>query len=261
MPRLRFRDEWFDEVDATRFYESEFEAVILQNPDLLCPGAFLVPFKERIQDSSLNVHCADLALIDRDYRFWWVIEVELTSHSLYSHVLPQVSTFLDGYYGTQHARALLKTQHELEEIRLHDMLRGEQPRVVVIADRFLDDWRSELRHVGAYYAVLNVFRSPENADIIYFDGILPAIAAQHISRAVPVNGIPRMLRLLSPGGIPGSDRSRLKVFFEGRPTTWMRVETNKQCFITPHEPLNLAKRRSYVLETDGDRLILREEGS
>lgn len=261
MPRLRYRDQWFDEVDATRFYETELEAVILQNPGLLQVGAHLVPFKERVSDSRFNVHCPDLALIDPEYRFWWVIEVELTSHSLHNHVLPQVRTFSDGCYGPEHARALRRQNNNLDEIRLSEMLRGSPPQIVVIADRYLDEWHAELRQIGVHYAIFNVFRSAESADIMFFDGSLPSLKTEHISRAVPVNGIPRMLRLLSPGGIPGSDRSRLTVFFEGRLTVWMRVDIKNRCFITPHEPLSLRRGKSYILENDEDRLVLREEGA
>jgi hypothetical protein len=34
----------------------------------------------------------DLALIDRDYRAWWVVEVELAHHSLHHHVLPETTS-------------------------------------------------------------------------------------------------------------------------------------------------------------------------
>lgn len=259
MARLRYRNSWFEEVDSTTFYETEFEAVILQNADLLVPGAHLLSFKQAISDEALNSNCPDLALIDPQYRFWWVIEVELTSHGLFNHVLPQVMTFVEGRYGREHVRALLRQNPALDERRLTDMLRGDAPEVVVIANRFLDQWQRELHRIGVHYAVFNLFRSAENIDIMYFDGSLPSLSSQHLSRAVPV-GVPRMLRLLSPAAVPGANGTKLRISFRGRPTIWTRVDTENLSFMTSHEPLDVIRGRSYVLESDGERLVLREEG-
>jgi len=258
MARLRYRDSWFDEVDATAFYENEFESIILQNASLLAPGAHLVPFKEVVSDSYAS-NCPDLALIDEEYRYWWVIEVELTSHSLSSHVLPQVRTFVEGRYGEDHVRALLRHAPFLDERRLRDMMRGESPEIVVIANRFVDAWHRELRKVGVHFAVFNLFRSAENADIMYFDGNLPSFDRRHISRAVPI-GIPRSLRLLSPAAVPGENGATLRVIYRGQPTRWRRVDTENITFVTCCDPLDIGRARSYLLESDGERLVLREEG-
>src|SRR5689334_16688900 len=43
-----------------------------------------------------NVSRPDLALVAKDLSHWFVIEVELISHSLEGHVLPQVRTFRYG---------------------------------------------------------------------------------------------------------------------------------------------------------------------
>jgi hypothetical protein len=257
MARLRYRDSWFDEVDATTFYETELEAVILQNSEMLLPGGHLIPFKPLISDYTQTSNCPDLALIDSNYRFWWVIEVELTSHSLYGHVLPQVRTFVEGRYNHDHVRAMLRQQPSLDERRLTEMMRGDSPEVVVIANRFLDEWHRELRKIGVHYAVLNLFRSPENVDIVYFDGSLPSLSPQHMSRAVPI-GIPRTLRLLSPAAVPGSNGTPLRIFFHGRSTRWTRTDTENITFMTACDPLDIGRARYYVLETDGERMILRE---
>ena len=104
------------------FFESEFEAVILQNVHLLCPNAILVPFKQTVFVSEYESKRPDLALIDLDYRFWWVIEVELASHSLSGHVVPQTRVLLEGRYGTEHIDALLRQKPSLDRDRLegHD---------------------------------------------------------------------------------------------------------------------------------------------
>ena len=80
-------------------------------------------------------HRRDLALIDPQYRYWWVIEVELIGHSLQGHVIPQVRTFVEGRYDKTHAAALAKRSKKLDPQKLAAMMLGEAPNVVVISNR------------------------------------------------------------------------------------------------------------------------------
>jgi hypothetical protein len=43
-----------------------------------------------------RTHKPDLALVAKDFSHWFIIEVELISHSLDLHVLPQIRTFSYG---------------------------------------------------------------------------------------------------------------------------------------------------------------------
>ena len=91
MPRLYHNGEWFDELSPTALAEAEFEDLLIQNAQILRANTVIVPFKKTVYSAEQSAR-ADLAIISTDYRHWIVVEVEMSRHSLYSHVIPQVRT-------------------------------------------------------------------------------------------------------------------------------------------------------------------------
>src|SRR5262245_49111788 len=76
-------------IDATGMSEAAFEndvaqALMCYEPDFVC-----VPFRGTFRFERESYR-SDLALLARDASHWFVVEVELTSHSLNGHVVPQV---------------------------------------------------------------------------------------------------------------------------------------------------------------------------
>lgn len=249
MARVRFDDQWFDEIDAKTFYETGFEAVILQNAHLLRPNAFLMPLKVAVEASGDRRAIPDLALIDAEYRFWWIIEVELSHHSLKGHVLPQVGTFIDGDYNWRHVDALV-ADARLDGDRLEAMLKGDPPKVVVISNDYDPAWKRELGPLGVAYAVFRIFRSSGRRDVVYFDGNLPNYATEQVTRLSPTL-IPRHLRIASPGALPASVEP-LTLLFEGKQTIWKRVETKTDCYLAPTSNNPLTKDGGYLITRDDE---------
>jgi hypothetical protein len=89
MARILKDGEWYEPVAPTAVYEAEYQAIIVAQARHLFPDYAVVKF-DTIVESERGNGKADLALIDRRYRFWWVVEIELSTHSLGGHVLPQV---------------------------------------------------------------------------------------------------------------------------------------------------------------------------
>ena len=85
MPRLLFGHEWFDSISSGSYWEAEYENIINNYSEVLLPGYFFVAFKTLIQ-SEFDARKPDYALIDHQYREWWVVEFELAHHPL-KHVL------------------------------------------------------------------------------------------------------------------------------------------------------------------------------
>jgi hypothetical protein len=260
MARLRHKDEWFIEIDPLAFFETEFEGVILQNVHLLHPDAILLPFKQTVFSSEYESKKPDLALIDRDYRFWWVIEVELASHSLSSHVIPQTRVLVDGRYGDEHISALLRASPELDRDRLESMMRGEPPRVVVISNRYDPRWDRELAAIGVAYSVFNVFRSTLNNDIFLFDGSLPQEAGHHVSIITPAKGIPRFFRVHSPGALPVQPGEIVGMLVDDRQTTWRRIDIKNECYLAIEGRATISADRPYVIERHESGMLVLKEG-
>ena len=261
MARLRHKDEWFIEIDPQAFFETEFEAVILQNVHLLCADATLVPFKQTVFSSEFESKKPDLALIDNQYRFWWVIEVELAHHSLISHVIPQTRVLVDGRYGDDHVNALLQAEKNLDRARLEAMMRGEPPRVVVISNRFDVRWERELNTIGVSYTVFNLFRSTLNNEIFLFDGRLPEQVGHQLTILTPAKGLPRFFRVHSPGALPVAAGNSLDLLVDGRQTTWRRIDIRDQCYLAAEGRITISADSPYVIERRDDGLLAVRKGS
>lgn len=260
MARLRHKDEWFIEIDPQAFFETEFEAVILQNVHLLCADATLVPFKQTVFSSEYESKRPDLALIDNAYRFWWVIEVELATHSLASHVIPQTRVLMDGRYGDEHIEALLRSNPSLDRDRLEAMMRGEPPRVVVISNKYDAQWARDLSSIGVSYSVFNVFRSTLNNDIFLFDGLLPEENGDQLTVLTPAKGIPRFFRVHSPGALPIGTGEAMQMLLNGRQTIWRRVDIKNQCYLAVEGRVNISTDRPYIVDRQDDGTLTIREG-
>lgn len=121
-------------------YESEYEQSILRYSVDLFPGYVCVPFKATVQSDIGNVQ-ADLVLVDRDYRGWTIVEVELEHHPLMGHVEPQMRKLINGRYTDAHASAIALASEDLDEERVRRLVANVPPEFLVIAPVEAPDWR------------------------------------------------------------------------------------------------------------------------
>lgn len=87
MARLLVDGHWFDPVQADSIYESDLEDLIIARAPILYPNYWVIKYK-RIISSEYGTAIPDLAFIERNYRGWFLCEVELGSHDLFGHVIP-----------------------------------------------------------------------------------------------------------------------------------------------------------------------------
>lgn len=100
MARVYSNKTWFDSVRSESWVEVEYERVVLANASILFPQWEAVPFKANVVGDDGTVKQPDIALIDRNYRRWCVVEVELSHHHFVNHVAPQVEAFRTAIIGT-----------------------------------------------------------------------------------------------------------------------------------------------------------------
>ena len=132
MARLLQSGTWFDLLPPGAMSESDFENILCQNPHLLAENCFLRPFKMTVRGAERDGR-PDLVLVDHEYRFWWVIEVERGDHDLIRHVLPQIQCFRTASYGSEVAEYLIKKNPDLDQARLYDLMLGDPPEVAVVS--------------------------------------------------------------------------------------------------------------------------------
>ena len=250
MARLLHHGEWFEALSSYAMLEGEYERLILDRADRLFPDLLAVSFKKPLEYRG-DVRTPDLALIDREYRTWWVVEVELSHHSLWGEVVPQIDVFANAVYGPSEADYLASRHYDLDRRRLYEMMKGAAPSVLVIVDAIPHDWREVLGGLGARLTILEVFRSDRDQYILRLNGDYPATLGPILStcRFDPV--VPRALILESPAGIYSDDNGEVVIEYDGQATWWRRFELVDGVWLTqlrgspiprPQGPLEIRRR-------------------
>jgi hypothetical protein len=256
MAKILVRDDWYEQVAPTAMYEGEFETIFLQNAGHVFPEFHVVPFKVLV-DSAYGSAKPDLALVDRSYRNWWVVEVELSHHSLTGHVLPQIQVFATGQYSEQHAAHIARQSAELNPSLITDMLKGQPPNVLVVVNAPRPDWAPVLKRFGALVTVFEVFRSGHGRQVFRLNGEQPLIPSEMISFCEFDRLLPKFLRVLSPASLPASDGDILQILYQEQVTLWKRVDASDAVWLVPLGPNPLTPGGPYqiILAESGDLSI------
>lgn len=133
----------FELWDPDAALETEFELVVAKALMCIYPGYHCFPFGGtfRLED---NVSRPDIALVAKDLSHWFVIEVELVSHSLEGHVLPQIRTFRFGE-PQRDCISVLTTALSMDSSQIQTFLMTVPRTVAVIANKRHRDWEISLR--------------------------------------------------------------------------------------------------------------------
>ena len=257
--RLLLDEDWFDAVSSTGQYEHDFESIITSRARLLFPGYHVISFKAPVESDHAR-RVPDLALIDHGYRAWWVVEVEMAHHSLYGHVLPQVEVFVNGSYSDDHVAHMVSQSSALDAKALRDMLKGAQPRVLLVVNKSVPEWVDPIHRVGGLLSVVEVFRSGSNRHIFRVNGDFPVVQASDVATTCRLDPtIPLLLQIDSPVGLGVPTGARLSIRFRDGLTDWTRIDIASQVWLSPlgRNPLSLGVDYQIIAEERG-RLSFRE---
>jgi hypothetical protein len=171
----------FELWDPDAALETEFELIVARALICIYPNYHCFPFGGtfKLED---NVSRPDIALVAKDLSHWFVIEVELVSHSLYGHVLPQIRTFRYGDPQPDCISVLTKALGALDVGRgqIQTFLRTVPRTVAVIANKRHRDWEIALRSLQVQLLSVSAFNSPGGTQAVEVDGKLIAQQA-HIA--------------------------------------------------------------------------------
>lgn len=261
MARLRYREEWFQQLSLGALPETHFEDLLIQNSDMFRTDAWMVRFKRTIYANEVGAK-PDLAIIDHDYREWFVVEVEMRRHPLYEHVLPQVRTLRDGYYGIEEAEYLVGNLPVLDPSRTADLLRGVSPKVVVIADRADQWWADVLAGADIEFISMEIFKSDFNRYIFSLDGGLPKRANDLLSYCTYNSMLPRQLLIESPASLGIPDGEKIMINCDSQIIEWSRMDTKDSCYLRTRGPVRLqAGARYALLRGDDGASVLKVVGA
>jgi hypothetical protein len=254
--RLLLRGEYYDSVSPGALFEDDYERLLLANGKALYPSWHLGKFK-CVVESEYGRAKADLALVDKRYRNWWVVEVERAIHPL-SHVEPQVRSLAAGRYDHRHASVIKDGLPNLDLDSLREMVLGQQPRVLVLVNAPCPDWSAPLHQLGAKLGIIEIFRSPRNIDVLRVNGEHPDEIGNTLSLCRVDLLMPRSLIVSSPAALPIRSGGRVEIVFEGGVSEWKRVDSAACVWLMPvrRSPLPPDVEQYHLHEDDTGRLFL-----
>ena len=246
-------DEWYEELASGTMYETDYQELLRQQAPKLYPDYVVVRFDCIVtSDSTADSACPDLALVERGYRDWWVVEVELSCHSLRAHVEPQVRTLATGRYGPDEAAKLACGDSRLAAHLLEDMVKGTQPRVLVVVDKPVPMWHDVLKPWDARVAIFEVFRSDANKYLFRLNGDQPGGTEQVVSLCSLDPRLPSLMRIASPASLGCRAGEAIQIWHEGGTTEWARVDAADTVWLSPVSTHALRPGHEYAIVRHGD---------
>jgi hypothetical protein len=155
--------------------ETEFELVVARALACVYPSYTCVMFAGGFRYDD-RIFRPDMALIAKDFSHWFIIEVELVTHSFENHVLPQVRSFQYGEPQPDCIASLARSK--LIDARQAETLISFVPRTVaVIANKWNSDWQLGLNALQVQLLAISVFRSTSGDEAVELNGRLEGFAA------------------------------------------------------------------------------------
>jgi hypothetical protein len=169
----------------------------------------------------------DLALVAKDRSHWFVIEVELVSHSLERHVLPQVRAFRYGEPEPDCITALAR-ELKIDPGAAATLVRYVPRSVAVIANKRIVQWEYSLQALSAQLLTVAKFTTAKGEQAIELAGALEVVSRSRgfgkysaTDRSIQ---FPRASGLRA-GKVQLSD-------LNGNPALWTAQETTESIWLT-----------------------------
>jgi hypothetical protein len=246
MARVLHEGLWYDALTSSALYEKEFERIVMQHSTLLFPEFRPSVYKATVYSDTSSAR-PDYALIEQQYREWWIVELELANHPFEGHVLPQVSTLVEARYGAEQAAYLAARNPGLDENRVRDLMKGQTPRVLVVVNEPRPQWVSALNAIRAELAVFEIFRSVEGKHLYRFNGYTPRGPGNVVSRCRLDRALPWALRVDSPSALGFRRNESIEILFGETLSEWERMDSADMVWLVPKARVKLEKQTVYAL--------------
>jgi hypothetical protein len=241
-------------ADPTAANEPDFEIVAIKVLSRLYPSCYVFPFKPIVQHDGVGWR-PDVALVDKEFAYWFVIEIETVNHSLQKHVLPQVRAFRDGDYGREAAERL--SENLSMTVPQAETFLSHIPRyVVVVSNHDQKEWKERLRAENIQHISIETF-SRQNGSSAILVGELLKVAERSL-------GFGTVFASLQAIRIPASKFWRPGTYSilttDGSIADWDCSEEGKLVWITKKRGLITAPDKmivQFILQDEG-RILLRD---
>lgn len=155
----------FELSDPSGVKEPAFNEIAMRVLKQLRPDCIIFPFHPDVHHDDA-VWIPDLAIVDRDFGYWFVVEIEIATHHLERHVIPQVTAFCEGRYD-KNAVAMLSTALNINEERAETLLLTIPRDVVVVSNRSDEKWNHKLAALGVQHIVIRTYQNKTTGQMVH----------------------------------------------------------------------------------------------
>ena len=245
------------------FYEQEshFSAIVKSELTKILPDFSIFEFSPFIIGDEGSRRRPDFALVERNYKMWVIVEVELEKHSLEHHVTPQIRTFTTGRYDKSHATLLYQRDPTLNLQKLYNLTIYLPPVVSVVVNS-----RSVLEHGwdalesdhAARLTFLESFRAEDGDVIVSISGYLPTPKPSRVIR-LKKHKMLNALVCAQPKDVPAAVVDEIRIYRGERPHIWSVIRTmDTVVFLAPGGFTVRSDRNYEVLKTSSGTYQLHE---
>jgi hypothetical protein len=209
---------WFIKKYSNSMFEKHYLDRIMQWKESLFPDYWCVKFETDVISNDYGTRKPDLALIDKKYRYWYVVEVELETDNK-SHVEHQIKVFSSGKYNDRHAIYLKNQNSDLDLDKLK-VLMPIKPTVLMLVPKVKDSWVNSMSQYGCQFMVIEILENNFKNEILRVEGIeLIKSDDQFLTDLSFYPGINRALEIKNPASLVDLPKS-LKIRTNNEFKTW-----------------------------------------
>ncbi len=152
-----------------------------QAPNLY-PDYYVIPFKKKVVSPYKNA-APDLVFIAKDYKDWYIVEVEMAYHDFDTHIEPQIQKLASANYEDKSVvQYICKKSRSLDQTKIRTLIHEEPVRILLILNEMNENWAKELKNkYGVITSVCNIFQSSSSPSFLR-----PPYRAYGISHNYPI---------------------------------------------------------------------------
>lgn len=191
------RFEKYALIKSNDWAEKYFSTVVQKFSHVIFPNHYCFKFEVDMFFIGNKVR-PDLILIEKQFKDWWLVEVELERHSWFSHIQEQIEKILNAEITDKHQEKIKQKLSSHFEIlglnenknqldRVDSLIKTERHKTLVIVDSEPKSWMNELQKGDARLMTVQVYRNDRNDHLIRCDTSLPSIDNQVVTYLNPIN--------------------------------------------------------------------------
>ena len=128
--------------------------------------------------------------MDKGFAYWFVVEIEIATHHLEKHIIPQVTAFCEGRYD-ENAVGILSEALNVGTQRAETLLATIPRNVVVVSNKRDEKWNQKLATLGAQHIVIESYRNKTTGQTVHWvEGeLIPAHRSLGFGRVRLTDGV------------------------------------------------------------------------